>query len=386
MKKRMTIMLVSVAVVFGALFGFQQFKAYMMAQYFASQGLPPATVTAMQAAYSDWQPAIRAVGTLRARQGVDLVGEVAGTITAVHFKPGDSVKAGAMLVELDSEAEQAQLEAAMAAADLAGTNYERDKAQFKVKAVSQAQLDADKADLRAKKAKVKQLRALLDKMRIRAPFSGKLGVSTISVGQYVKPGTVLVSLQDLQPMRIDFNVPQKMLPRVKPGQSATVSVNAFAGRSFEARVRAIDSRVDKATRNVRIEADVDNADDLLLPGMFAEVRLESGAAERHLTLPQTAITYNAYGATLFLARPGKPAEAKEDKDEKDPAKKPMPVAEQIFVKTGPTRGDQVAILEGVKEGDMVVTSGQMKLKNGTPLIINNSHPPAFETAPTPQEH
>jgi membrane fusion protein (multidrug efflux system) len=377
MKKRMIIMLVSVGVVFGGIFGFQQFKAMKMAEYFASMGQPPATVTAMKAEYSEWQPHIRSVGTLRALHGVDVVSEVNGIVEKVHFKSGDMVKAGALLVELDAESEKAQLAAAEAAAGLAAITYKRDQTQFKVKAVSQAQIDADLADLKAKKAQVAQLQAVVDKLRIRAPFAGRLGVTTISRGQYLSPADVIVSLQANNPILIDFNLPQKYVGHVKVGQKVVLSSDAFGEREFDGEISAIDSKVNVNTRNVHVEAKVDNSDGRLLPGMFAEVKVETGKAERFLTLPQTAISYNAYGATVFLARPGKPG--KDGKEAK-------PVAEQVFVKTGATRGDQVALLSGVAEGDMVVTSGQMKLKNGTPLIINNSHPPANDPAPTPQEH
>jgi len=378
MKKRMIIMLASVGIVFGGIFGFNQFKGYMMAKYFASMGLPPATITTMTAAYQQWQPEVRSVGSLRAKHGVDLVSEVAGVVQSIHFKSGDVVKAGTILVELDADAEKAQLDAAEAAAELAALTYKRDQAQFKVKAVSQAQLDLDLADLKAKRAQVAQLRAVLDKMRIRAPFAGRLGVTAISRGQYLSPADVIVTLQSSDPIMVDFSVPQKLVGQLKVGQTVKLSSNAFGSRVFDGEVTAIDSKVDTNTRNVRVEARVDNPTGELLPGMFAEVHVATGEVERYLTLPQTAIAYNAYGSTLFLAKPSdKPAA------EGKPA---MPLAEQVFVKTGATRGDQIAVLSGLKEGDVVVTSGQMKLKNGTPLIVNNTVQPAFEPAPKPQEH
>ncbi len=384
MKKRMTIMLISVAVLFGAVIGFQQFMAHMMAQWLAGNGLPPATVTAMAAKFEDWQPQIRSVGSLRARQGAMIVAERGGTVETVHFKAGEEVRAGKLLLELEAGEEKAQFKAAQAALALAKVTVKRDEEQIKVHAISQAQLDADKADLQAKQAQTEQLQAVLDKLQIHAPFSGRLGVSTISVGQYLKAGANIVSLQSSDKMVIDFNIPQRQLSEVKAGQAVRLFSNTFAGREFKGEIVAIDSQVDAATRNVHVEALVDNAKGELMPGMFAEVKVETGSANTYLTLPQTAITYNAYGSTVFVARPGKPAEGGGENGGED-AKEPMPMAEQIFVKTGEVRGDQVAVLSGIKEGDMVVTSGQMKLKNGTPLIINNSHAPANEAAPTPQE-
>jgi len=377
MKKRMIIMLAIVGTVFAGLIGFQQFKAYMMMKWLAGNSQPPATVTTATAGFEAWQPLIRSVGTLRARNGIDVVSEVAGVVRKVHFNSGDEVKAGELLVELDSDVERAQLAAAEAAAELARLNYERDKAQFAVKAVSQAQLDFSLADMKTKKAQAAQLRAVLNKMRIRAPFAGRLGVTTVSAGQYITPGAMIVPLQANNPIMVDFTVPQKRVAEVKVGQQVRLSSNTFPEKEFNGEIVAIDSKVSTATRNVRVEARIDNSDGKLLPGMFAEVRIDAGASHKYLTLPQTAIAYNAYGPTLFVSRPGKVGED---------GKEGLPTAEQIFVKTGPVRGDQVAILSGIKEGDVVVTSGQMKLKNGTPLAVNNSVLPANEAAPAPQEH
>ena len=377
MKKRMTIMLISVAVVFGGVIGFQQFKAYMMGQWLAGNGLPPATVTAVEVKYEDWQPLIRSVGTLRARQGVTIVAERGGSVEAVHFKPGEEVKRGQLLIELDAGEERAQLKAAEAALTLAKVTLKRDQGQIEMHAISQAQLDMTKADLQAKQAQVDQLHAVLDKLEIHAPFTGRLGVSTLSIGQYLNAGAKIVSLQSSNPMAIDFNIPQRQLAEIKAGQPVRLQTNTFGERIFAGKISAIDSRVDVNTRNVHVEAIINNDKGDLVPGMFAEIRIETGSAKAYLTLPQTAITYNAYGATVFLARPGKAG---------DDGKPGMPLAEQVFVKTGEVRGDQVAVLSGINEGGMVVTSGQMKLKNGTPLIINNSHAPANEAAPTPQEH
>lgn len=372
MKKRMIVMLLLVGTVFGGLFGYQMFKAAMMAKYFASQGLPPATVTAMAAAYSDWQPQVSAVGTLRARHGVQVVSEMAGVVEKVHFISGDSVKKGELLISMDSGVERAQLQAAEVAAELAATTLKRDRQQLKVQAVSQAKLDADEADLKTRLAQVAQLKAVLDKLEIRAPFTGTLGVTTVSPGQYLKAGDAIVSLQSTDPIVIDFHVPQRHVQAMKAGQAVHLSGSGFEGRDFTGTISAIDNIVNRNTRNVQVEAKVANPDGVLLPGMYAEVRVDVGKGERYLTLPQTAVSYNAYGSTLFLARK---VEGKE-----------KPVAEQVFVTTGSRRGDQIAVLKGIGEGDLVVTSGQMKLKNGTPLIVNNSVEPAFEVAPTPQEH
>jgi len=381
MKKRMMIMLTIVGIAFALLFGYQQFGAYMMKKWLAGNGLPPAAVTTMVAAYQDWQPEIRSVGTLRAQHGVDVVAELAGIVRKLNFKSGDEVKAGDLLIELDADEEQARLAAALAAVELAESIYTRDKAQFKVQAVSQAQLDMDKADVQVKRAQAAQLRAVLDKMHIRAPFAGRLGVSSLSAGQYIRQGEVLVSLQAVNRLLVDFNVPQRQLSELKVGQRVRLSSDAYAGREFAGEISAIDSRVNASTRNVRIEALVDNSGGELLPGMYAEVLVAIGESKPYLTLPQTALSFNAYGSTVFLSR----ASQAKEKPAAD-GKPALPVAEQVFVKTGSKRGDQVAVVSGIAEGDIVVTSGQMKLKNGTPLIVNNSVQPAFDPAPEPQEH
>lgn len=246
-----------------------------------------------------------------------------------------------------------------------------------MQAVSQATLDTDKADLAMKQAQAAELAAVLGKLRIVAPFSGRVGVSTVSPGQYLRQGDAIVALESSAPILVDFHVPQRYLARLKVGQPLIIVSDAFSGRDFNGVITAIDSRVNRSTRTVHVEGRVENPDGVLLPGMYAEVRVATGSSRRYLTLPQTAVAYNAYGSTAFLARPGKAGE------DGEPG---LPVAEQVFVKTGETRGDQIAVVSGLNKGDVVVTSGQMKLKNGTPLIVNNSHPPAFEPAPTPQEY
>jgi membrane fusion protein (multidrug efflux system) len=369
MKKRMLIMLVAVGLLLGAIVGYQAFTAHMMAQFFASNAEPPATVTATTVTREPWQMTIPTVGSLRAVHGVELASEVAGIVDRLHFASGDKVDAGALLIELDAAQEQASLAALSASRHLAEINLKRDQQQFDIKAVSQAQLDASQAELDRLKAEEARARADLARKRLRAPFAGTLGVSTLSPGQYINPAEKLVSLQDASKLLVDFTLPQRQASQVHIGN--TVIVNSDGGVERRASISAIDSLVDAGTRNVAIEAALDNADSTLLPGMFVAVALEVGAPRDQLTLPQTAVSYNPYGSTVFLVKPAE-GDAK-------------PTAQQVFVKTGDRRGDQIAIIDGVSEGDQVVTSGQMKLKNGTPLIIDNSVTPSNDIAPTPQE-
>jgi membrane fusion protein (multidrug efflux system) len=376
-KKRMVIMLIAMVLLIGGLVGFNVFKGYMMAKYMASAPVPPATVSAMPAGYQTWQPQLSAVGTLRAVRGVDVTTEIAGLVRQISFKSGDEVKSGQVLAQLNADSDIAQLHALQAAADLAATVYERDKAQLAAQAVAQAVVDADAADLRVKRAQVEQQAALVEKKTIRAPFAGKVGIVTVNRGQYLNAGDKLVSLQALDPIYVDFTVPQRELPQLALGRAVTLTTDAYKDTGFDGRITAISPSVDASTRNVRVEATVPNRKRLLLPGMYVTVRIDSGAETRYLTLPQTAITYNPYGDTVYLVKPT------ENKDEHGNAKL---TAQQVFVTVGPRRGDQVAIVSGIDEGAQVVTSGGNKLKNGTPVIVNNTVQPANSANPKPQEH
>ena len=376
MKKRMVIMLVAVAVLLGGIVGFNFFKGYMMQKYMASAPVPPATVSATTADYQQWQPQLSAVGTLRAVRGVDVTTEVAGLVRSIEFKSGEEVKAGQVLVQLNADSDVAQLHALEAAADLAATVYERDKAQLAAEVISKAQVDTDAADLKSKRAQVAQQAALVEKKTIRAPFAGKLGITTVNPGQYLNAGDKVVTLQTIDPIYIDFNLPQQQLPQISLGQKVSLSADAYPGTAFEGKVNAINPRVDANTRNVQIEATVPNARRQLLPGMFATVKVNTGDEQRYLTLPQTALTYNPYGSTVFVIKPS---------DKKDDKGNAVLTAQQVFVTPGPTRGDQVAILKGVDPGAQIVTSGQVKLKNGMPVVVNNAVQPANSPNPTPQE-
>lgn len=376
MTKRMVIMLICVGLLLAALVGFNQFRTHMFARFMAGNAAPPATVSAVVASYQSWQPQLAAVGSLRAVRGVDVTTEVAGLVREVAFSSGQEAKAGQVLVRLNADSDVALLQSLKAAAELAQTVYQRDKAQYDIKAIAKAQLDADAADLKGKKAQVAQQAALLDKKTIRAPFAGRLGITTINPGQYINPGDAIVTLQAIDPIYADFYLPQQQLGQLAIGQTIVVDTNAYSGKTFVGKIQSVSPKVDSATRNVQIEASVDNHERKLLPGMYANVKIDAGAGQRYLTLPQTAITYNPYGATVFIVKPGTQPNAQG---------KTLPVAQQVFVTPGPTRGDQVAILKGVDAGTQVVTSGQLKLKNGTPLVIDNRVQPADNPNPTPQE-
>ena len=374
MTKRMIIMLVAIGLLFGGIVGYRLFVASMMKKFMSGNAQPPATVTAMPAKLDSWQRQESTVGTLRAVHGVDISSEVSGIVSKVHFKSGQQVKQGDMLIELDADQEIAQLKALKASRQLAEINLKRNREQFAIQAISQAQLDASESELNRLQAEEASQVAAINKMRIRAPFSGRLGVTTINPGQFINPSEKLVTLQDYKSMYVDFKLPQRLLSSLKKGQA--IQVQSDTGVSRDGHINAINSAVDPSTRNLTIEGLLQNEDESLLPGMFVRVAVNVGEPEQFLTLPQTAVSYNPYGSTVFLA--------KTEQGSGDGAK-PVVLAQQIFVKTGARRGDQIAILDGLEEDDLVVTSGQMKLKNGTPLIIDNSVTPANEVAPRPQE-
>jgi len=372
-RRRLIIVVLAAGLLLAAIVAFNTWKANFVADLRKKNAAPPQTVSAANVRFTDWQPEVSAVGSMRAVRGVDVTTEVTGLVRTLRFNSGDEVKAGQVLVELNADAEIAQQQALEAAAELSATVYKRDLEQYDAEAISKAQLDADAADLKNKRAQANAQKALVQKKIIRAPFAGRLGITTVNPGQYLNTGDKVVTLQAVDPIYVDFKLPQQQLAQIANGQSVNLTTDSFPGVKFVGKINAIDPRVDASTRNFQAEATIPNQDRKLLPGMFARVAVIAGEAKSYLTLPQTAITYNPYGATVFVAQ-RKPGGSEKDL-----------IAQQAFVTLGPTRGDQVAVVKGVKEGDLVVTSGQMKLVNGAPLIVDNSILPANDPSPSPQE-
>jgi len=371
MKRRLVIVLGAVLVLFALIYGYHMFGNYMMHKFMTGNAAPPATVTTGIAALDDWQPEIPAVGSLRALHGVDVTTEIGGLVRRVNFKAGMDVAAGTPLVELNADSDVAQMQSLQANADLAQVNLERDKIQYEVKAIAKSQLDVDEADLRSKRALARAQAALVAKKTLSAPFAGRVGITTVNPGQFLNPGDKVVTLQAISSLYVDFHVPQEQFPRVQAGQPVAVTADAYPGQPFAGKVIATDSKVDPGTRNLAVEALVDNAKLQLQPGMFVHVVVQSGDKQRYITIPQTAVAFNTYGATVFVAKPGPDGKQR--------------IAQQVVVTPGAKRGDQVAILKGLAEGDEIVTSGAQKLQNGTPLIVNNSVLPSNDPHPTPQE-
>ena len=374
--RRMTIMLCGVFLLLGLIFGFNQLKTFMIKHFISGMGLPPATVSTMVIATTEWQPKLTSVGNVRAFRGVELSTEVAGLVASVPIKSGQDVKEGELLIKLNDSSDVAQLNSLKALADLAKVINERDRQQLAIQAISKNVVDTSAADAKSKQAQVEQQTALVAKKNLKAPFSGRVGIVSINPGQYVNSGDKLLTLQTLDPIFVDFNLPQNNAEQIQVGQVVEVTTDAFKDASFTGKITAVSPKVDTNTRNIQVEAQLANPDKKILPGMFANVNIKLGDQVKLLTLPQTAVTYNPYGSTVFLAKPS----GKKDKQGKE-----ILEAQQVFVTTGATRGDQVAILKGVEDGATVVTSGQLKLKNGTPLIINNKVEPANSPNPKPQE-
>ncbi|HEY4338360.1 MAG TPA: efflux RND transporter periplasmic adaptor subunit [Steroidobacteraceae bacterium] len=372
-RRRLIIILAAVALLTVGIVGFNLVKAHFIGLALAQNASPKQTIATATVKFDDWQPQVDAVGTLRAVRGVDVTTEVAGLVRTVGFHSGEETAGGAILVQLNADSDIAQQQALAAAAELSEVVYKRDQEQFKAQAISQAQLDSDAADVKSKRAQEAAQAALVAKKTLRAPFAGRLGITTLNPGQYLNPGDKVVTLQQLDPILVDFRLPQQSLSRVAVGQSVALTADTWPGVTFAGHITAVNPLIDSATRNVQLEAAVDNHSRQLFPGMFGHLQVAAGAPVHALTLPQSAVTYNPYGATVFLVVP-------------DTANKGGQTVKQTFVTLGDTRGDQVQALTGVKEGDVVVTAGQLKIKNGTPIAIDNSVKPSNDPNPSPQEH
>ncbi len=375
MTKKMIVTLLALGVIFGGIFGYKSFQSYMMKKYLSASIAPPVTVSAVAAAFEEWQPERSATGSLRAVRGVDVTTEVAGMVQSVHFKSGEDVQTGQLLVQLNADTDNAQLQTLLAARGLAQSVYDRNKKQFQAQAISQASLDADAADLKVKQAQVAQQEAQTLKKSIRAPFAGRLGISSVNCGQYLNPGDKITTLQALDSIYVDFYLPQRELAQLTKGQTVIAVADTYPHKKFTGKITAIHPKIDIQTRNVQIEALLDNPRRELLPGMNVTVRVQSGKPIRRLTIPRTAVTFNPYGETVYIV---------EEKG-KDDRGRPSWAVRQSFITTGPARGDQVAVLKGIQEGDRVVTSGQLKLKNGAAVTIDNSVQPKNDPHPSPDD-
>jgi len=365
LNKRMIKMLIFTGILFGGIFVYKSIGAYMFSRYMATNKAPAVTVSTMAVNYSTWQSELTYYASLRAIRGVSVTTELAGLVQTIYFTPGEVVQPGKVLVQLNSDAEVAQLQSLQANENLAQIVYTRDKAQYAIKAISKAALDTDKANLKNLQAQVAQQAATAVKKTITAPFAGRLGISAINPGQYLNAGDAIVSLQELDYMYADFYVPQQDLTKLQTGQLVNLTVDTFPGKVFAGKITTINPVLDNTTRNVEVEATFPNPDNKLVSGMSGNVAVTTGAPQKFLTLPQAAITFNPYGNIVYVI--------KKVGD--------VLTATETFVTTGETRGDQIVILQGLNQGDVVVTSGQLKLKNGSAVVINNSIQPGNSATP-----
>lgn len=334
---------------------------------------PPATISTITAQSQPWQAQIEVVGSLGASRGADLATEVPGVVDQVFFDSGGEVRAGQPLLRLRVTDETARLATLEAAAELAAINEERAQKLWTIQGIARADVDTASAALKSARAAVAEQTALIEKKTVRAPFAGRLGIRNLNVGQYVNPGAVVATLQDLDPINFDFNVPQQMLDRVEVGQKITLKVDGRPNENFVGTIATIDPKVDTGTRNVAIRAVFKNEKNLLLPGMYATAAIDTGDGANFITVPQTAVTFNPYGNLVY----------KVEKKVVDGVE--TLVANQSFVTTGETRGDQITILTGVAEGDVLVSAGQFKLQNGATVEVNNDIQPSNDPNPRPLE-
>ena len=370
MAKRMILML-AVTVAMLAVLGFLKFQQFQAA---ASQAAgfqpPPEAVTTIVAQPEQWPDTLAVIGTTAAVQGVTVSADLPGLVARISFESGRAVSQGDVLVELDTREELAQLTAAEARRELARLNFERMQALVVDGAISRADYDQAAAEQKSTDARVGEIKAVIARKTIRAPFSGVLGIRQVNLGQYLSAGDPVVPLQSLHPIYVNFGVPQQETARVRVGGRIRVTADDLSGVEFTGRVTAVDSVISQETRNVQVQATVPNPGGKLRPGMFVQTSVVTGATRSNVSLPASAISYAPFGDSVFVVT-----------DMKGPGGQMYRGARQQFVKLGPSRGDRVAVLSGVNAGDEVVTSGTFKLRNGAAVHVNNAVQPANSASP-----
>ncbi|MDB5979665.1 MAG: mexA [Pseudomonas sp.] len=364
--RRMLIMLGVVLLVVLCLGGYKAFAIYHQIQGFSAPK-PPVSVGVATAREHPWQSLLPAIGSLKALQGVDLSLEIAGTVKSIQFESGQKVKAGQLLLQLDSDVEKALLGTAEADLGLAKIEHGRGSQLVGDQAISKGDFDRMAAQLKKATATVAQLNAALDKKRILAPFSGTIGIRRVDVGDYLPSGTMIATLQDLSSLYVDFYVPEQALPKLAIGQIAQVKVAAFPTQTFDATISAINPKVEDTTRNVLVRATLPNPEGKLLPGMFANLQVLLPGQQTRVVVPESAITYTLYGNSVYVVVPKKTADGQPEKDAKG---EPQLTAERRFVETGERRDGLAVIVKGVQAGEQVVSAGQLKLNAGANVAIS----------------
>jgi membrane fusion protein, multidrug efflux system len=386
--RRMIIMLLLVTVVFGGVFGMQFMGRKAMNTYFDSMPSPPATITAAKVAPMTWNNRMEAIGTVVAVNGADVSTEAGGIVTAIHFESGAKVRKGAKLVTLDAANERGEYQRLAAQAQLADLNLARREKLYKLEAISKADIDTAQAEAAAARAALQAQQALLAQKEIRAPFDGQLGIRNVNIGQYLAPGTGIVSLQSLDPIEFDFSLPEQNLSLARAGLAVEVRVDAFPDETFKGEVIAVEPSVDESTRNFRVRARLPNPEHRLRAGQFGRVTLLLPGERQVLAVPRTAVNYSSYGTSVYVVQPiPKPQDAAPAAAPAAPGAAAQPTLEvvQRFVRVGEARGDFVAVTEGLKSGDQVATSGLLKLRNQQTVLIDNRVMPDAKLDPTPSE-
>jgi len=353
--KRLILVLLLLTAIFGGIFGWKYFSGQKMAAMMAKPP-PPATIASAEVKVEAWQPYLHAVGSVEATQGVSVTTEVPGQVRKILAESGQHIEAGDVILQLDDSVDKAELEGLIAQQTLGKLQFERARTLVKERSVSQSEYDQSRAQLDSAAATVTSKRAVIGKKVIRAPFSGQLGIVEVNLGEYLSPGATIVPLQALDPVFVDYTLPERHFAKVKVGQPVKVEVQAYPGRTFEGTISAINPGIESGTRSLRLRATLDNPDHLLRHGMFAEVRTVLPARDDILTLPRTAITYNPYGESVFLIQ---------NKDGEQ-------IVQRRPVKTGQVRAGRVEIVKGLQAGQQVVSAGQNKLRNGQAVRIDNS--------------
>jgi membrane fusion protein (multidrug efflux system) len=386
MSKRMILMLVACTVVFGLVFGLKGFLNFGMNQFFDNMPMPPATITATEAKSDEWVLALDAVGTVRAVNGVEVTTQVAGEVEKIHFNSGDEVKQGAALVSLDARTDSAQLKALEAAARLAEQEYERFQTLFKQGSISRSELDRRQSERDQAIATANAQRERVAQKTIRAPFSGKLGIRQVDLGQYLNPGNAVVTLQQLNPIYVNFSLPERDQSLLQPGLAVRATLSAMPDDVFTGEISAIEPGVDATTRNFNVQATFRNDEQKLRPGMFARISIRLADSEQVVVVPRTAIQFAPYGNSVYVITEKEEAVEEGADSESDGAeenKEPTLIVKRRFVKTGSERGDLVAVIDGLEAGERVATSGLLKLRNDSTVIINNEIEPSAEADPRP---
>jgi len=371
MKKRVILTIVGLLVLIGILGGIKGLQIFRMTAQGKQFVPPPETVTAFEVRPDSWESLLTSVGSLEAVQGVMVTAELKGKVEDIAFKPGEMVRTGDLLVQQDISSETAQLRASEATVALAKLTLERTRKLLKEKTVSQSQYDNADAQYKEAAAQLDTIRSAISKKTIRAPFAGRLGIRLINQGQILNEGDAIVSLQSLDPIFVNFSLPQQQLAQVRTGLSVRVTTDVLPGRVVEGKITAINPAVDAATRNIRMQATAANPQEQLRPGMFVNVAVVLPAREKVLPIPATAVLYAPYGDSVFVVE--------EKKIEKN--SRPIKTVHQQFVRLGEKRGDFIAVSSGLKEGEIVVSTGVFKLRNGQAVVVNNSLAPEFKLMP-----